>query len=394
MSEIIREKVNQAVNILDELGVDAWLTFARETSAGGDPALALIYGSELTWQSALIITRQGKKIAILGRYDADTAERLNAYDTIVPYDKGIKPHLLKVLGELNPSQIAINYSTNDVLADGLTYGLYQVLTKYLLGTDFGDRLISAEPILSKLRARKTPSEIERIRAAIRTTEKIFEETFNFVQPGLSEIQISDYMHRRAGEMGVKTAWEYNHCPIVDAGAQSPVGHTGPTDTTIEKGQILHIDFGVMQDGYCADIQRLAYLPKNGETKPSEDIQAAFQTVLKALQNSVIQMKPGIPGLEIDQIAREVITSAGYPEFMHATGHHLGQLAHDGGGLLGPKWEKYGEQPDRLLESGHVYTVEPSIFLPGFGMIALEEDVLVTDTGAEYLSNPQTEIELL
>ena len=100
------------------------------------------------------------------------------------------------------------------------------------------------------------------------------------------------------------------------------------------------------------------------------------------------------GFEIDKVARRVITEAGFPEYKYATGHHLGRDAHDGGGVLGPLWERYGDSPNRKLEAGQVYTVEPGLALPGFGYIGLEEDVLITEDGAEYLGKPQTELILV
>jgi Xaa-Pro aminopeptidase len=103
------------------------------------------------------------------------------------------------------------------------------------------------------------------------------------------------------------------------------------------------------------------------------------------------MKPGVLAKQVDAVAREIVTAAGYPEYKYATGHHLGRLAHDGGGVLGPEWERYGDTPNCPLEAGHVYTVEPGLMVPGYGYIGLEEDVVVTERGAEFLSKPQQEI---
>ncbi len=131
---LILEKVNQAIGILQELGIDAWLTFARETSAGGDPVLPLIYGPHsLTWQSALLLSRSGERIAIVGRFDAIVAEQVGAYTEVIPYDQSLQPHLLAALQRLDPQQIALNFSANDVYADGLGHGLHQVLAGYLAG---------------------------------------------------------------------------------------------------------------------------------------------------------------------------------------------------------------------------------------------------------------------
>jgi Xaa-Pro aminopeptidase len=388
---LVQEKVEQAIEVLREQDVDMWLTFVRETGGGGDPILPLIYGLDLTWQSALILTRTDEKIAIVGRLEAEAARRSGAYDTVLQYDQSIQPELISTLNRLQPKKIAVNYSMDDVHADGLTFGMYQLLHQYLKDTPYATRLISAEKLHSALRGRKTPQEIKRIRNSIRTTYRIYEFTFDFIKPGMSEIEVSDFMHRQVEILQVKPAWEAINCPTVNAGPESAIGHIGPTDLTISPGQIVHFDFGVSQDGYCSDIQRVMYFLQPGEQTPPDEVVHGFKTIRTAIEQARKSMKPGVIGKNIDQIARQVVIDAGYSEYPYATGHQLGRLVHDGAGLLGPEWERYGDTPNYLLEAGQVYTLEPGLVVEGFGYIGLEEDVVVTADGAEYLGDPQTEI---
>jgi Xaa-Pro aminopeptidase len=394
MPTLIQEKVTQASALLAEFDIDLWLTFVRETSAFADPVLPLIYGTDLTWQSALILTRTGERIAIVGRFEAETARRTGAYDQIIPYDEAFRPALLEVLEKLDPKRIAINYSENDPVADGLSLGMYRILQGYLADTPFEERLLSAEKLIGALRGRKTPEEIERIQTAVSTTAEIYATTFSHLRPGMTEIEIASLMHRQLDELGLEPAWDLEHCPTVNAGPDSSVGHVGPTSIRAERGHLLHFDFGVKQDDYCSDIQRMVYLLKDGERQVPPAVERVFETVVRAIQQAVSAMKPGVSGLEIDKIARGVITGAGFPEYKYATGHQLGRAAHDGGGILGPQWERYGESPNRVLEVGQVYTVEPGLALPGYGYIGLEEDVLVTKDGAVYLGQPQTRLIVL
>src|SRR5262245_24800697 len=133
---IQQEKLSQAVGILQEKNVDAWLTFVRETSHNADPALGLIMGQDVTWQSAFIVTRSGKKIAIAGRYDVENIRRMGGYDEVIGYDQSIQPDLLRILDSINPRQIAVNYSESDSSADGLSHGMYLVLMQYLQGKPY------------------------------------------------------------------------------------------------------------------------------------------------------------------------------------------------------------------------------------------------------------------
>jgi Xaa-Pro aminopeptidase len=97
---------------------------------------------------------------------------------------------------------------------------------------------------------------------------------------------------------------------------------------------------------------------------------------------------------VDQKVRDHLTSRGFPEYAHALGHHLGRAVHDGGGVLGPRWERYGNAPYEKVREGNVYTLEPSIHLPAHGLVSLEEDVVVGARGAEFLSRFPRELPVL
>jgi Xaa-Pro aminopeptidase len=392
---LIQEKVNQAIEILREVEIDIWLTFVRETSGVRDPALDLLIGpNDLTWPSALILTRQGEKIAILGNLEKDAVSRLDVFDTILGYDTAVSGPLRDTITRLNPDRIGVNTSRNNVHADGLTHAMYEILREHLNDTPYADRLVSAEPTINALRGRKTPAELERIRKAVEITDEIYKKTFDFIKLGMTELEIGEYMHKLAQDYQVGFAWPEESCPAVNSGPNSSVGHSGPTDIKVERGHVIHFDFGVKYEDYCSDIQRTAYVLREGETEAPPEVQRGFITIRTAIEKSREAMKTGVTGNSIDVISREIVIDAGYPEYQHALGHQLGRVAHDGGALLGPLWEKYGDSPNQKLEVGQVYTIEPSLAVPKYGQVSLEEDVVMTQHGAEYIGDPQREIVLI
>lgn len=392
---LLQEKATQAIDILKETDIDLWLTFVRETSGVRDPVLDFLIGpGDLTWQSALIFTKTGERIAIVGNLEKNEIEKLNVFATVLGYDEGIRSLLRETISRIDPDEVAVNTSKDNVQADGLTHAMYEMLVGYLVGTPYTDRLISAGPVINALRGRKTQTEIERIRKAVEITDEIYRKTFEHVRVGMTEKDVAAYMHAQMAEAGLGFAWSRESNPAVNSGPESPVGHSGPTDIRIEPGHILHWDFGVKYHEYCSDIQRVAYVLREGETTAPPEVQRGFETVRRAIEEARAAMKPDVQGVEIDTIARKIVTQAGYPEYKHALGHQLGRVAHDGGALLGPLWEKYGDSPKLKLEVGQVYTIEPSLIVPGFGVIGVEEDVVMTESGAEYLSQPQEEIVLL
>src|SRR5690606_8970033 len=159
VSSIVKEKIEQAIKILNEKNVDTWITFVRESSTTRDPILDMIAGINFTWHSALIINKDGDTTAIVGSIEIDNLKSTDYYQNVIGYVQSIRESLLEYLKKKNPGKIAINYSKNSVLADGLTHGMYLILQDYLKGSGFEDKLISSEEIISALRGRKSPTEL-------------------------------------------------------------------------------------------------------------------------------------------------------------------------------------------------------------------------------------------
>lgn len=126
-STLERTKCEQACELLGELDLDCWLVWVRETSQMADPVLALVLGGDLVWQSALIFTKSGEKLAIVGNFDAGDLESRGIYDKVIPYTKGMKDILAAEMTRINPRQVGINFSTDDVSADGMTVGMQMLL---------------------------------------------------------------------------------------------------------------------------------------------------------------------------------------------------------------------------------------------------------------------------
>ncbi len=391
---IVREKLAQAEGLLKEHNLDVWLTLVRETSLTTDPCLALVCGLDMVWHSAFLVSRTGQRLAIVGRYDADNLVRSGLYTEVIGYDQSLRPALRAALEALAPQTIALNYSESDPAADGLTHGLWLTLQATVADTPFAQRLVSAEAFLAALRGRKSATELTHIRQAIRATERLFAHVSLGLKVGQTEKQIAAVFHAERERLGFGTAWDAPYCPTVNAGPDSAIGHTMPGACRTARGQLLHTDFGIQRAGFCSDLQRMWYFLEKGERRAPPDVQAAWEACWAAIDAGAARLKPGVPGWEVDAAAREALVAAGYPEYQHALGHQLGRVAHDGAGLLGPRWDRYGQSPLVRVEAGNVFTLELGTFVPGRGYLGLEEDVLVTADGIEWLSKPQRKLWLV
>jgi Xaa-Pro aminopeptidase len=374
--ELVGEKHAQAVKLLNEHGIDCWLTFARE---GSDVLLPFVIGGdEIVGMSALMIFASGDSVAIVADYDQGQVDGI--FDQVIPYSNDWKEPFRTVLSERAPAKIAINYSEDDHGIDGLTHGLFLTLRSVLAPLGLDDSLVSSEPIASRVRALKTKSEIERMRRACTITQRIFDDLTGMLKPGLTEADIFAIVKERMTTYEVSPAWDESYCPTVSTSRTRP-GHNPPGATKIEPGDTLRVDLGVIYEGYCSDMQRTWYFRKPGESGIADDVTHAYDTVRNGIMMAAEAIKPGLTGFEVDEPVRSYVEERGY-KFTHALGHQLGKLCHDGGMLLGPRNERYGSRSAGTIETGMVFTLEPCT-----AMIALENDVVVTESGCEFLDEP-------
>lgn len=391
---LIKEKVEQAKQILKEFNIDCWITFVRESQINGDPTLAFLAEADVTWHSSFIITSSGEAHAIVGEYDRLTVEELGVYDSVTGFVKGFKDPLQNLIKKLNPQKIAVNYSEGSEIADGITAGMYFTLVKVLGEIGYGDKLISAERLVSALRERKSKTELDNIKAAIGHTQDIFGKVAEFIKPGVTEIEIAAFMKDEVDKLGLEFAWEPKVCPAVFTGPENAGAHYAPTDRKVERGHVLNMDFGVKVNGYCSDMQRTFYILRENESSAPPAVQKGFDVIVESVEKAKQGIKPGAEGWMIDKIARDIITSNGYEEYPFGLGHQVGRYSHDGTALLGPAWEKYAQKPFQKLEPGMVFTIEPRLTVPDHGVATIEEMVVVTETGSQWLSDPQKELILI
>jgi len=389
---IRRDRIGKLLpRIMEEQKIDAWLTLTRESTT--DPLLPVLGLEQIVARGAFLFARAGgalRKIAIAASYDVEPIEASGLYDEVIPYrSEGMKPHLRPIVDRLNPAGIAVNVSRDVPIADGLTAGLGDYLDVAL-----GVRtktFVSSERLVISLLGRKLPGEIAALEEAALATQRILAEALTLarVAPGVTtEKGLDDWMRARAQELGFGVAFG----SVVVGPAR---GHSDPTDRVIQRGDVLRTDWGASCDGYCADIQRMAYVLKEGETQAPAWLERLFRATLSANRAAAAALVPGATGCDVDRAGRAAVVAGGYEEFPHGTGHPIGLKVHDVGPMLGPDWrERYGNTVFFRIEPDQVFAVEPMAYAApaelGYEVHAsLEEDVVVEAGGPRYIGTPQT-----
>jgi Xaa-Pro aminopeptidase len=230
----------------------------------------------------------------------------------------------------------------------------------------------------KLRRVKSPAEIAKIRDACRLADACMEHVQRLIQPGIAEFDIHlevEFFYRRNR---AELAFE----PIVVSGANSARPHGKASEKKLERGDFVTIDCGGRLVGYCSDITR-TFVVEEASDRTREIYEAVLEAQLAALD----AMAPGKTGKEIDEASRIPLRAKGLDQYFgHGLGHGLGLYVHDPGSLSG--------RSEDVLEPGMVFTVEPGVYIEGFGGVRIEDDVLVTETGIEILTHFTKELLVL
>lgn len=243
----------------------------------------------------------------------------------------------------------------------------------------GVTLTPAYRIIEQLREIKTPKEIDYIKQAQAITDKTFNDILDLIRPGVSERDLAleiDYRFRLAG--ADKSAFP----TIVAAGSHASKPHAVPSDRKLSSGDCVIFDMGASWNGYASDMTRTVMLG-TADNRYRE----VYESVLDAQQAGLDAIRAGLRGGEADASARSVIENKGYGErFIHSLGHAVGLDIHE--------FPSLSRNSETVLKSGMVVTVEPGIYIPGWGGVRIEDMVVVTDDGCDNLTGtPKTLIEL-
>ncbi len=314
----------------------------------------------------LLITAHAAVLLTDFRYQIWAQQEVQDFEVLI-YQVDLAETLAERLKDLKVRHLGFE-------AAHVTYWHYQHLTRKVADAGLTVTWQPLEGLVEGLRQRKTAAELAVMRRALRLTETVMRQVAGELAPGLTERQVAWEIEKRLREGG---AQGLAFSPIVAAGLNSARPHHQPGDYVIQAGEPIIIDMGARVDGYCADMTRTFILGP-----ADEQFQKIYTLVRRAQAKAEGELKAGMDSVAGDALARKVIAAGGYGEaFGHSLGHGVGLAVHESP-RLSPSEAKRVALPD-----GCVVTVEPGIYLSGWGGARLEDMVRLTPEGAEVLNEP-------
>ncbi|MDO9465522.1 MAG: aminopeptidase P family protein [bacterium] len=256
-------------------------------------------------------------------------------------------------------------------SDSITFKKHKEIKKSLPQ----NRLVPTLNVVEGLRAIKYGGEIALIEKAVRISDEVFKHICDFIKHGRSEINVAAEIEHVA-----KRKWSscVGFDTIVLSGERTSLPHGAPSQDLLKNGIVL-LDFGCVFSGYNSDITRTIFLGK--ATAKQKEI---YNIVLEAQKIAIKSVSPGVKVSCIDKVARDYIADKGYSEYFgHSTGHGVGLDVHE--------LPAISSKSDEVLQSGMIFTIEPGIYIPGWGGIRIEDMVEVTDNGCKIITKSSKEI---
>mgnify|MGYP001764782437 CR=1 FL=1 len=377
--------------------VDAWVTIVRENA--NDPLALHVGGENAGAPSGILFLRTDagvRSVNIAGFGEAIALREVGTHDSVVVHDGSTDDLYRQVAARVRQSgarRIAVNRGGTAV-ADGLSASQAAALER-ALGPEWTARLVPSAELVQRWLEVKLPAEVAIMKRAAALTAQLEAEAYATVVPGVTtDSDLARFLKRRMRELGVEDGWSPAQNPSVNSGPDR--GHSHASDRVIQPGDLIQTDFGIKVHGvWVTDIQRFAYVLRPGETRASAEAQRMWEAARAGSRAAFAAMRPGATGAAVDSAQRLVMAAARSAPVPWSTGHAVGYWAHDAGPRL-----RRGETA--TLREGMTFAYDGfySYHLPGregrpWGdgtkTLSPEEMVVITATGAEFLTAPQDEL---
>lgn len=362
--------INQRVNKLRELmaakNLNAFTLIVNERA--NSESCHYISGFRGS-SAALIISRDEATLITDGRYKTQSKQQ-SPFKIIIQNEKSLYEYVSQAINE--SSYKRVGFEAEKISHADFTKHFAPVKTEWVDSSD----------MIKTLRRCKDPHEIELIRQAARIGRKAYSNTLAKIFDGMTEVEFDIALMQEIKLLGAEKGWAHDDF-IVASGERSAMCHAPATMKKFALGDTVTVDYGAMVEGYMSDITRNFALGQvSDKAREINDI------LIKAHHEAAKALRPGISGVEVDSVARKVIENAGYGDnFLHGLGHGLGLEVHEA-----PRLSPTSKD---ILQVGDVVTIEPGIYIEGWGGLRIEDDYLITPEGSECLTvNDNQSIEVI
>ncbi len=363
MDTIIENRIARIRQALAGLSLDALLVSVQENRyylSGFDSEDNQFDESA----GVLIISDRHLVLATDSRFTLQAQTEASGFE-IVCYKKGLEAELAGIVADLNIRRLGFE-------SVRLSCKNHAAYAKVLAESRPPVELVATENLVESLRQIKSEDEIQRTVEALRLAESAFSDVVGTIRPKMTERQVAWSLEKAMREAG---AQQLSFPVIVASGPNSALPHAVPTDRPLAVGEPIIVDWGARLDAYCSDTTRTFILGRADDT-----FKRVFDTVVKARDMAIAAIVAGAGGTQVDKIARDHIERSGYGgKFGHGLGHGTGLAVHEA-----PRLSPVRDDP---LEAGMIVTVEPGIYLPDWGGVRMENQVVVRENGAQVLNDP-------